>query len=78
MPCVNLFEKQSIAYKEFVLPSKVQKRLALEMSSDSIWYKYASNVFGINRFGESGKLNEVLDYFGFSEENIVKVYKNIK
>lgn len=78
MPSVYLFEQQSKSYQETVLPKKVKKRMAIEMSSDNVWYKYTSNVYGITTFGESGKLEDVLDYFGFNAENLTKIYKNIK
>lgn len=78
MPSMFLFEKQSDEYKEEILPRSVEKRLSLEMASTMPWYKYAKNCYGIDRFGISAPLKEIPEYFGFTVENIVKVYKNIK
>lgn len=78
MPSMFLFEKQSAEYKESVLPAKITKRLAIEMGHTMSWYKYSSNVFGIDTFGISAPLKHIPDYFGFTEENLVNVFKNIK
>lgn len=74
MPSTNLFDKQTEEYKREILPKNV-KTLAIEMGSTLGWYKYANNVFGIDKFGISGPLKEVLKDFGFSKENIINVYK---
>jgi transketolase len=31
-----------------------------------MWYKYADYTYGIDRFGESGKMNDLKEYFGFT------------
>jgi transketolase len=78
MPSTNLFDKQSKTYRNTILPEKMTKRLAIEMGATSGWYKYASTVYGIDTFGISGQLEDVIKYFGFTVENIVKIYKEIK
>ena len=52
MPSMELFEKQSEEYKDSVLPKEV-KKLAIEMGSTLVWYKYADDVIGIDIFGAS-------------------------
>lgn len=78
MPSMFLFDMQPAEYKESVLPSNVKKRLAIEMGASMPWYKYASNVFGIDRFGVSAPIKHIHEYFGFTPENLAKVFKDIK
>lgn len=78
MPSMYLFNSQSDEYKESILPSKVTKRLAIEMGLSMPWYRYSSNVYGIDTFGISSPLKYIHEYYGFTVENLVNVYKNIK
>lgn len=75
MPSWRLFEEQSDAYKEKVLPKKLRKRLAVEAGSSVGWLKYTTDdgaVIGIDKFGESAPGDEVMKEYGFSVENVVK------
>lgn len=78
MPSMYLFELQDKKYKVKVLPSNITKRLAIEMGHTMPWYKYASNVYGIDTFGISSPISHIHDHFGFTKNNLVKVFKNIK
>lgn len=78
MPSPYLFEQQSAQYKEKVLPSRITKRLAIEMGATMPWYKYSQNVFGIDIFGVSAPLKHIHEHFGFTPSNLAKVYKKIK
>jgi transketolase len=78
MPSYDIFKDMPKEVQENVLPSKVTKRLAIELGATDMWYRFANNVFGIDRFGESGPGDEVIAHFGFTVENIVNVYKKIK
>lgn len=74
MPSWELFEKQSMKYKEEVLLSDVPK-LAVEAGSTLGWHRYVGengDVIGIDRFGASGRGNVVLEKLGFSVENVTK------
>ncbi len=77
MPSYDLFKAMPKEVQEKVLPSNVTKRLAIELGATDMWYRFANNVMGIDRFGESAPGDEVIAHFGFTVENIVKVYKNI-
>jgi len=80
MPSMDLFEEQPQSYKETVLPSKVEKRLAVEMGSPFGWDRYVGpNGRGmtIDGFGASGKGAEVIKEYGFTPENIVETYKDL-
>ena len=78
MPSMFLFEQQSDEYKETILPKNITKRLAVEMGHSMPWYKYASDVYGINEFGISAPLKFIHEHYGFTVDNLVNVYKNIK
>ena len=72
MPSIFLFEKQTEEYKKEVLPENTNV-FALEMSEAAHYYKYINGkgeLFNITTFGESGKANDVIEYFGFTKEKI--------
>ncbi|MGV8963603.1 MAG: transketolase [Candidatus Saccharimonadaceae bacterium] len=75
MPSWNLFDKQSIEYRDKVLPKNIRKRLAVEAGSSFGWLKYVTDegdVLGVDKFGESAPGDEVMKEYGFSVENVVK------
>ncbi|WP_313501681.1 transketolase [Kaistella carnis] len=75
MPCWNLFDQQSDAYREKVFPKHIRKRLAVEAGSSLGWIKYTTDdgdVIGIDKFGESAPGEEVMKEYGFTVENVVK------
>ena len=75
MLSTEIFDKQDIEYKESVLPSRFDKKLVVEAGSTSFWYKYIGSngdIIGINSFGESAPGDKLLEYFGFSSDNVVK------
>jgi transketolase len=78
MPSWELFEKQSAAYKESVLPKAIKKRLAVEMASPLGWHKYVTDegdILAMETFGESAPADELYKYFGFTVDNVVKKAK---
>ncbi len=73
MPSWELFEKQDLSYRDAVLLPAVRKRVAIEAGVTFGWYKYVTSegaVVGIDRFGESGPGEEVMQAFGFTVENV--------
>ena len=70
MPCMEVFERQSDEYKEEVLPSSCTKRIAMEAGVTGLWYKYASKVVGVDRFGFSAPGDIVMKELGMSAENL--------
>jgi transketolase len=70
MPCMELFERQTDDYKESVLPSTCTKRIAMEAGVSAPWYKYASKVVGVDRFGFSAPGDIVMKELGMSAENL--------
>lgn len=74
MPSTNVFDRQKNAYKEFILPSYVTKRVAVEASAKDFWYKYTGInglIIGMETFGKSAPADVLFKKFGFTVENIV-------
>jgi len=75
MPSTDLYDQQDDAYKESVLPKEITKRLAIEAAHKDYWAKYVGfegDVIGMSTFGESAPGKDLLNYFGFTVENIIK------
>lgn len=80
MPCTSVFDKQSLSYREKVLPKNVRNRVAVELGSDEGWYKYVGldgKVFGIKQFGKSANYEDLLKHFDYTPEMLVKEVKKI-
>lgn len=80
MPSRELFDRAPAAYRESVLPSSVTKRVAIEAGISLGWERYtgpSGKVVSIDTFGASGPGGEVMAYFGFTTENVVKVTKEL-
>ena len=75
MPCMELFEEQSDAYKNKILPKTQNKRVVVEAGSTFGWHKYATDggvVVGINTFGKGGNYQDVYKHFGITADKIVE------
>lgn len=72
MPCMELYERQSDSYKEEILPSSCTKRIAMEAGVTGLWYKYASKVVGVDKFGMSAPGDIVMKEFGMTADNLKK------
>jgi transketolase len=75
MPSWFLFDQQDQAYKDSVLLPDIQNRVAVEAASKFGWEKWVGRegkIIGLDRFGKSGKFEDIYSYFGFSVENIIK------
>ena len=78
LPCIELFEKQSNKYKDFVIPDNVENRVCLEAGSGLCIAKYAGikgKVININNYGKSAPMNDVFNYFGLTPENVITCIK---
>ena len=74
MPSTNVFDKQSVEYKNSILPAEVTKRVAIEAAHVDFWAKYVGlngAVVGMTTFGESAPGNVLLEHFGFTVDNVV-------
>ncbi len=76
----DIFEKQSASYKEKVLPTDVEKRLAVEAGHSLSMHKYVGlkgDIIGIDSFGESAPAKVLFEKFGFTVDNVVKRAKTL-
>ena len=75
MPSMELFRGQDESYKEEVLPKEVTNRISLEMGSTFGWAEWTGTDglnIGIDKFGQSGKGDEVTAEYGFTPEKVVQ------
>lgn len=80
MPCMDIFEKQPLEYKEKVLPKAVRARVAVEALSEFGWGKYVGldgKTVCLDRFGASAPADVLFKEFGFTVENVVKTVKEV-
>ena len=80
MPCMDIFEKQSLEYKEKVLPKAVRARVAVEALSEFGWGKYVGldgKTVCLDRFGASAPAGVLFKEFGFTVDNVVKTVKEV-
>ena len=80
MPSTSVFDRQDAAYKESVLPLGVLARVAVETAHVDYWAKYVGldgAVVGMHGFGESAPGPALLEYFGFTVDNIVSTVEDL-
>ena len=80
MPCVELFDEQSDAYKEEVLPNAVRKRIVVEAAETFGWHRFIGldgDSITMNRFGASAPGGTCMEKFGFTVENVVAKSKGL-
>lgn len=81
MPSWELFNQQSQDYKNSVLPSNLDNKLAVEMGSDIGWRDYIGpkgDTVTINTFGDSGNGQELAEKLGFTPEKIANRFIELK
>ncbi len=72
MPCTNVFDRQSQAYQDDVLPLSLPA-VAVEAAHPDFWRKYVGRtgaVVGIATFGESAPAKDLYQYFGITLEHV--------
>ena len=78
MPSMEIFDRQPAEYRESVLPDACRARVAIEAGITPFWRKYVGiegKVVGTDDFGFSAPGDVVMNAFGLSVENLVKVAK---
>ena len=78
--CLRLPDQQDAAYRESVLPSDVLARVAIEALHADYWYKYVGldgRVVGMTSFGESAPAGDLMEYFGFTVDNVASVVEDV-
>ncbi len=79
-PSWKLFEAQSQEYREHVLPSSIERRLAVEAGASLGWDRWIGlkgRTITIDHFGASAPADVLFEKFGFSVENIVETVKDM-
>src|SRR5213594_546188 len=74
LPSWDIFEHQTQAYREGVLPRSVTARVAVEQASTLGWERYvgtSGRVIGMHTFGASAPLKELQRKFGFQPDRVV-------
>lgn len=80
MPSTSVFDQQDALYKESVLPLSVLARVAVETAHVDYWSKYVGldgRVVGMTTFGESAPGPALMEYFGFTVDNIVSTVEEL-
>ena len=79
VPCQEIFERQTEAYKNYIL-NEANFAITIEAGSTDSWHKFVKNKglnFGIDDFGKSAPYKEIYNYFGLTVNNIVKKTKQL-
>ena len=75
MPSWELFEAQSAAYRESVLPAACMRRVTVEAGSTFGWARYAGSqglTIGLDRFGDSAPYKKLAEVYGFTAPAIAE------
>ena len=79
VPCQDIFDMQSKAYKKKIL-EETKFKISIEAGSTDCWKKYVGEhglTFGINEFGKSAPYKEIYKHFGLISEKISKKTRNL-
>ena len=74
MPSWGIFEQQDEDYRNKVLPPEVQARVSVEQAATFGWSRYlgpAGIAIGMQRFGASAPIKDLLKKFGFTTDHVV-------
>src|SRR5881392_3275532 len=73
MPSWEIFDHQTQAYRDSVLPPTVKARIAVEQASTFGWERYvgsSGHVIGMTTFGASAPLKALQKKFGFEPDRV--------
>ena len=77
MPSTTVFDRQSLAYKQRVLPLGLP-RIAVEMGVTDGWWKYGcAAVVGLDSYGESAPAPVLFKHFGFTAQNVADTVRKV-
>ena len=74
MPSSDVFDAQTPAYRESVLPAAVKARASVEAGVTDCWYRYIGDhgrAVGVDSFGLSAPYEKVYDHFGLNARSVV-------
>ncbi|MDX6611972.1 MAG: transketolase [Blastocatellia bacterium] len=75
MPCWELFEEQTQAYRDEVLPPAIAARLGIEAGVSQGWHRWVGpngDLICLDRFGGSAPGDVAMRELGFNLENVLK------
>ena len=78
MPSWEVFDHQTEAYRDSVLPPNIKARVAVEQASTLGWERYVGSsgfVIGMKTFGASAPLKELQRKFGFEPDQVATAAK---
>jgi transketolase len=79
MPSTTVFDRQDAEWRAEVLPPGVP-RVAVEAGATAGWWRYvgpSGAVVGLDRFGESGAMEELFHELGFTPERVARVVRAV-
>jgi transketolase len=79
MPCTNVFDRQSEAYQDMILPLALPT-VAVEAAHPDFWRKYVGRtgvVVGLASFGESAPAGDLYKHFGITPERVVDAVRTL-
>jgi transketolase len=79
MPSSNVFDRQTEAYQEAVLPLSLPA-VAIEAAHPDFWRKYVGRtgvVVGMSTFGESAPAKDLYAYFGITAQRVVDAARTL-
>ena len=79
VPCQELLENQTNAYKKNIL-EETKFKISIEAGVTNSWEKFIGQqglAFGIDDFGKSAPYKDVYKHFGLTSENITKKVKEM-
>jgi transketolase len=80
MPSWDIFERQTQAYRDSVLPPDVTARVAVEQASTFGWERYvglSGRIIGMKTFGASAPLKELQRKFGFEPQRVTEIAREL-
>jgi transketolase len=80
LPSFYLFDQQPQEYRESVLPPSIAARVSIEQAATLGWDRYVGPrgaTIGMNTFGSSAPLKDVLSKFGFTPEKVVETARAV-
>lgn len=75
MPSWELFDQQSEAYRQQILPEEIKARVAIEAGSPQGWHRYVGSrgrVITLDHFGASAPSKILFEKFGVTADRVVE------
>ena len=80
MPSTDVFLQQSDQYQSTVLPTNIPI-IIVEAAATSYWHQFINKnggkIIGIDRYGASGRGQDVLKLLGLTVDNVINTAKNL-